>query len=87
MLKCDCTYGPRCVTPPRPDCKMCEGSGFVETREEEVGRLREALEFYADETNYRQQLLGAKGVEVLIEPVLEDMGARARKALERVVPR
>lgn len=44
MLKCDCTYGLRCVIPPRQDCKACGGSGFVETREEEVARVEAKLE-------------------------------------------
>ena len=51
---------------------------------EQNKRHREALEFYADENNYREQEL--KGIvpprPITFKPILHDYGSIARQALE-----
>ena len=57
---------------------------LVEKLEQQNKRYREALEFYADENNYREQEL--KGIvpprPITFKPILHDYGSIARQALE-----
>mgnify|MGYP001229624977 CR=1 FL=1 len=55
--------------------------------ERKIERYREALVFYADENNYREQEL--KGIvpprPITFKPILHDYGSIARQALEEEI--
>ena len=57
---------------------------LIKILEQQNKRYREALEFYADENNYREHDL--KGIvpprSIAYKPILHDYGSIARKALE-----
>ena len=51
-----------------------------------IAKLREALEFYADEKNWRDQMPNPEWYEPLLLVVLEDKGKLARAALPTPKP-
>lgn len=63
---------------------LVEQAERVYELEAKIERYREALEFYADKNNYREQVL--KGIvppmPIKFKPILHDYGSIARQALE-----
>lgn len=63
---------------------LVEQAERAQELERKIKRYREALEFYADENNYREQEL--KGIvpprPIRFKPILHDYGSIAREALE-----